>query len=262
MKKVLYSDLDGTLFRYNEFGAYIDINDQNAINKWTESNYFGIATGRNIISINKHFNDNNLKINMPYVLINGALVYDHKNDLVVYQDKLNKEVIIEAINYANKHNLTMFLIGARTRYYVGTNNDIALEHEKIKVEEINYDDISKINFVIDKSKYHDILKDIKKFDSFEKLELVPSSMTYIEIVNKGVSKYTGIIKAINYMSIEKYHLSAIGDYLNDYEMLKNSDLSFVPENGLDSLKELANYKVKASNNNAVANTIEILSNLK
>lgn len=264
MKKVFYSDLDGTLFNYNSKGSFISNDNLNAINEFTKENYFGIATGRNVDSISKYFKNNkSININLPFVLMNGSCVYDINTDEVVYQDVLDKEVVMDAINYIEENPIgILLLIGPRKRYHVGKYDEkkfgkLSYEIEEVTVDTLDFNDVAKINFVIKEEYFDEIMKDIKNFKSFNKLSLIPASKRYVELVNKDTSKANGIKMALKYKEIKDYKLYAIGDYTNDYLMLKNADVSFAPNNAHKDIKEVANYVVSDHKEDAVKEALEL-----
>lgn len=266
MKKVFYSDLDGTLFNYNSNGSYISERNLESINNFTKKNYFGIATGRNVDSISKYFNGQiDININLPFVLMNGSCIYDIKKDEIIYQDILDKEIIIEAVNYITENNIGfLLLIGPKKRYHVGKYDEnkfgkLTYDIIETTIDELDFSDVAKMNFVIEEKYYDEIMRDIKKFKSYNKLDLIPASKRYVEIVNKGTSKSEGIKKALKYKKIMEYKLYAIGDFTNDYLMLKDADVSFVPENGHSELKKIANFVVSDFKKDAVKDAIDIAS---
>lgn len=265
MQKVLYSDLDGTLFTYSKCGATISKKNLKAINNFTKNNHFGIATGRNIESVHKYFKGQiPVNINLPFVLMNGSCVYDLKKDYIVYQDIMKKNIVDETIEYIKGKELGyLLLITPTKRYHVGTFNEekfgkLNYEINVVDQKELKYEEISKINIVIEEKYYEEIMNDIEKFKSFKDLDLIPASKRYIEIVNKGTSKEDGIIRALNYYSISEYKLYAVGDFTNDLSMLRNADVSFAPINASQDIKAVVDYIVSHHKDDAVANVIEII----
>ena len=82
----------------------------------------------------------------------------------------------------------------------------------------------------------------------------------IKYVNQGIKdKKTVFENILESLSIEKYEVAAIGDDLNDYDMLRNAGRSFTPKNGVTTIKEIANT-VLANNggDGAVREMIDIL----
>jgi len=267
LKKIIYTDLDGTLFDYNDEGAFVSNENIKAINEWTKKNYLGIATGRNVLSVKRIFNKIPLNINLPFVLTNGACVYDLKEDKIVYENPIKKAVIDEAVEYINKKPIAMMLlIGAKSRYYVGDFSKSGFkkptyELTEISKEEINYDEILKVDFIVKEENNPELVKDINNFKSKDLFQIVPSSIRYVEIVDKNSSKYNGIIKALEYMNISNYELHTVGDYLNDYDMLKYADVSYAPKNANEKIKQIADHIVKSNKEHAIKDVIKRVNKL-
>lgn len=260
MKKIIYSDLDGTLFSYSSEGKSF-INDSNSasIKQWLKHNHFGIATGRNILGLLDRFEVLETLTNLPYVLLNGSVIYDYKTDTILYQDIMNKDVIDECVLYAtNNKQYQMFLITPTKRYSI-FEYDSKIAHEYVSLEDLPYHEISKITFLIKKEAYDTVVNEINNFKNYEKLELAPSNLTYIELVNKNTNKHEGIKKALELSNIKDYQLSAIGDHLNDFEMLSGADLAFAPENALNKIKEAADYIVSSNNDSPITEMINLIN---
>lgn len=92
MKKILFSDIDGTLVNGDR---PISSKDQEAIKKLREKgHYFSFCTGRNI---------QETKIITPYfeydylVLNNGAMIVDQQ-DQVLYRKQIKNEIAKEILN--------------------------------------------------------------------------------------------------------------------------------------------------------------------
>lgn len=65
---------------------------------------------------------------------------------------------------------------------------------------------------------------------------------YFEFTKKGCNKATGMEKVLSYYGIPKERCIAIGDSVNDVDMLKASGNPVCVENAVDALKEISVYK--------------------
>ena len=82
-----------------------------------------------------------------------------------------------------------------------------------------------------------------------------------EAVNKDASKGASALKLKEYLNVrdnKKYKLFAIGDYDNDFDMLKFADVGAAPENALDYVKQAAQVITVSCKDGAVADFIEII----
>ncbi len=71
---------------------------------------------------------------------------------------------------------------------------------------------------------------------------------YTEITNENVNKWSAIEYLINYLNIPKEDVVAIGDNLNDREMIENAGLGIVMGNSNPKMKEIEGIKIVADNN--------------
>ena len=75
-KLLLISDLDGTLLPSNKVLSKVDLD---AIKEFRSlGGKFTIATGRTLQSVQCYFDE--LQLDMPFILYNGAIVYDLKKE--------------------------------------------------------------------------------------------------------------------------------------------------------------------------------------
>ena len=97
MKKILFSDIDGTIAKDN---LPITYKDQEAVKKLrTQGHYFSFCTGRNI---------QETKLVTPYfeydylVLNNGAMIVD-QNDQVLYRKQIKMKLLKKYLKKAIKN---------------------------------------------------------------------------------------------------------------------------------------------------------------
>ena len=118
--------------------------------------------------------------------------------------------------------------------------------------------------ICDESKYIfnkivQILKEMKGIDILETeymsnkiikdgTEEILIQYYYTEITNQNVNKWSAIEFLINYLNIPKEEVVAIGDNLNDREMIENAGLGIVMGNSNPKMKEIEGVKVVADNN--------------
>lgn len=83
--------------------------------------------------------------------------------------------------------------------------------------------------------------------------------TYYEQIPEGVSKASALDKLTKMLKIDKGCFFAIGDYYNDVEMLKKADISAVPSDSPEEIKELADFLAGKCRDGAVADFINYLT---
>jgi len=182
--KILVSDFDLTLFD-NNYDENIEI-----INSLTENdNIFVIATGRSIELLKKDLK----KINFKYLICSdGSVILDDKFNIlksIVFDKKIITEIITLLKNDSNLINLKIDenINGISGVYAVF--NDLGYAREKLNYIISHYD----VNGYV--------------------------STHGINIINKGVSKVTGIEYIKKLINVEDNDIYTIGDNVNDLEMI-------------------------------------------
>ena len=79
---------------------------------------------------------------------------------------------------------------------------------------------------------------------------------YTEITNKDVHKWSAMKFIIDDMSITPEEVVAIGDNVNDKEMIEGAGLGVAMGNATDQIKEIANVTVATNNEDGVYEAFE------
>lgn len=292
MYKLIAIDLDGTLL--NSYGEISDKNKK-AIKKAKENGtQVVIASGRHITSVKsfaKEINSENYSI-----CGNGAILYDMKNDEILYNKFIDKEKILEIIDVCEQNSI-YYNIYTETEILTRTIAYSALfykqENEKkdskyqtnIKVVEDLYNFVKddKSNNYIKVTIYDDnlsifnrIIQKLREIEDIDVLDVghmsrkmikvnnedVEIKYYYTEITKNDVNKWNAIKVLMNKLNIGANEVVTIGDNVNDKEMLENAGLGVVMENSAEYVKEFGNVVVKDNDSDGVAQAIEeyVLSN--
>lgn len=78
----------------------------------------------------------------------------------------------------------------------------------------------------------------------------------IQVVQKGVSKYSAIEKMRNALGFEKDEVAVFGDDVNDAEMLSNYRYSVAMGNAVEEVKRIAGYSTLSNDEEGIAYAIE------
>lgn len=100
-------------------------------------------------------------------------------------------------------------------------------------------------------KYVDTLTDTKA-------NFMSSSISSFEMLNEGTHKGTAVMKIAEMYGIDYEHTSAIGDYFNDYDMLKTVYLSACCGQAPKELKAITKYHACHCNKGAVGDLLEYI----
>lgn len=257
------SDIDGTL---NNKLRKLPSRNEKAIKRFVElGGRFTLASGRNPQSMEKHFK--RLPIDgTPAVVINGAGLYDFKKNEMVYFSAMSSEGMKLAIEAAKKFPAVDVVVVAKDmiyitgsgwfgKWFVAADN---LEHKHIR----NIDDVPKENWgkvIFSGIPFH-ISKVKKHFESMSDpdLTLMSSSIASFEILARDTHKGTAVMKLAEILGIDPSHTGAIGDYFNDFDMLKTVAVPACCGQAPKELKEVAQFVACHCNKGAVADFLEYI----
>lgn len=102
------------------------------------------------------------------------------------------------------------------------------------------------------------MENIFREEFSEKLYFTSSINGVLEMMVKGVSKYKTVLDLASIMGLGEKNIAAIGDGLNDLEMIEGAKLSFAMENGKDELKKAADYVVASNDDLGIAEACKII----
>ena len=80
------------------------------------------------------------------------------------------------------------------------------------------------------------------------LSVTPSDPTSVDIMAPGISKWNGICRLLSLLPVQPFRIIAVGDYDNDIEMIKNSDIGVAVANARPHVKGAADYVSPFCNN--------------
>ncbi len=243
-EKLIASDYDGTFYRHDKQDME---NNLMAVKLWREQeNLFVFSTGRDLGNLMYEKGKNKLEYDY-LVALNGALVVDRNNEVIVKESipsKLAAEIVdlmmakvgeeIQVLGaYGGCNQTNIKATGERALELLERNRKIyldsvesALEKEVLSVGCLNE------SFESAKRLQKEILN--KYGDKIE----VFVNLNYINIVQKGVSKASGLDAVIDHAGLERGEVYVIGDDLNDIPMIKKYRGSAV-SNAKEEVKEMA-----------------------
>lgn len=257
--KLVASDLDGTIVSENN---YIPESNFEAINKMNKNNInFAICTGK-AYSISKNICN---KCNATYgIFSNGSQIYNLKTGKQIFNSVLSKEDIKKCYDIAKKYNLHVHaysdnqLISEKLQYldlrnfklqknseftfvivpnvlkYIETNN--LPIHQFVISSTLNIENLQ--NEITNIAKVSTTR--ISKIGQY-KDKILDKEYEYISIIPYNTNKSSAIKILSDYLSIESNDVMAIGDNLNDIDMIKNSGIGVAVANAYPELKNVAKY---------------------
>lgn len=266
---LLACDIDGTLM----INGYINPRNVEKIEYFmSEGGKFSISTGRSVCAISDVLNQ--VKRISPSIVANGCMIYDYSEQKILYENvlpesdhKLIEKIINSGINVGIE-------IHCGSDAYTANRTELVTEHqvyEKFEAPDVNYLDIienkwHKVICILDSAEDRARLKEkmLKEESSCDFIETCATiggeCRNYFELVPKGVSKASALTELCKLMNIKKGGLFAAGDYYNDAAMLKLADISAVPCDSPEDIKDLAQHITCKCEDGAVADFIDYLTN--
>jgi len=239
MYKIAAIDLDGTML--NKYGAVTDETKsaiKQAIEKGTD---VIIASGRPIDSIKTIAEE--IGSNNYFIAGNGSLIYDIKNDQIMYEKFLNKQKVLEIAGICEENSISYNIYTEETIIAKQLKHNVLYYYkENLKKEEKNKTSITLVEDIIDyikssdnnkflkiticdetKSIFNSVLRKLGTVSDIDILDVshmsrktirqgtedVDIEYFYTEISIKGVDKWTAIEYLINFLNIEKEEVIAI-----------------------------------------------------
>lgn len=127
------------------------------------------------------------------------------------------------------------------------NNSDGKKIIKSKAEVLEYADTEKIAMCISNGYLGDDLTDLlsERFSVFQ-------HYSYAEFCKKGVSKATGMQKVLDFYKVKTEKCVAIGDSINDLDMLSFASISIAMGNADNTVKNKCKYVTKKVEEDGVA----------
>lgn len=286
MYKLVAIDLDGTML--NSYGMVTENTKQvikNTINKGTE---VIIASGRPIDSIKtiaKEIGSENY-----FIAGNGALIYDIKKDEIIYEKFMNKQKVLEIIKICEENSISYNIYTEKTIIAKGLKYNVLYYYkENLKKEENKKTNITIVEDVYEyiknlenekflkvtvcdetKSVFNSIIRKLRTIEDIDVLDVlhmsrkmikqgtedVPIEYYYTEISLKDVDKWKAIEYLANKMNISKDEIIAIGDNINDKEMIENAKVGIAMGQSTPVITEIADFVTLNNNEDGVAKALE------
>lgn len=281
MYKLVAIDLDGTLL--NSLGEVTE-NTKNVLIEAKEKGIeIVLASGRPISSTKSLA----VEIGLDNYIIsgNGAVVYDIKNEQIVYDKFLTKDQVFNVIDVCEANSIFYNIYTEDEVITKSLNYNVLFYHKenvkKIEEKRTHINVVSNVKeyiensgatrflkiTVCDESKmiFNGIIRKLKEIGGLDILnvehmsrkrfklgtEEVSIEYHYTEITNENVNKWTAIEYLINKLNIDRTEVVAIGDNINDKEMIENSGLGIVMGNSNPLMKEIGNIIVADNNSEGV-----------
>lgn len=285
MYKLVAIDLDGTML--NQYGIVTE-RTKDAIKRIQKKGIeVIIASGRPTDSIKAIAKE--IKSEKYFISGNGAIIYDIANDQIIYENTLKKQKVLDIIKICEENSIYYNIYTEKEIIAKSLQCNVLYYHkENINKEEKNKTHINIIENIYDYINERDekivkiticdshltifnsILRKVKEIDEIEVLEVshmsrkiikqgteeVPIEYYYTEISAKDVDKWNAIKFLKEKMQIQTDEIVAIGDNMNDKNMIKNAGLGVAMSQSTPAIREIADKITDSNNEDGVAKALE------
>ena len=286
MYKLVAIDLDGTML--NSYGE-VSAKTKEIIKQCIEKGiYIVLASGRPIDSIKSIAKE--IKSQEYFIAGNGALVYDMKEDKMIYENYMKKEKVLEIIKICEENSIAYNVYTDKTILTSNLKFNVLYYYkENLKKEEDKKTNISIVENVYDYVKnmqeekflkiticdenstiFNSIIKKVKEINEIDILEVshmsrklieqgteqIPVEYYYTEITASDVDKWKAIEFLMEQLEITPEQVMAIGDNMNDKKMIENAGLGVAIKGSTPEVIAVAKYVTDTNNHDGVAKVLE------
>ena len=267
--KLLVADMDGTLLNDDKQLSEKDIQTINKLPDYGVQ--FAIATGRHDSMIKSYLKYLDLKV--PVISCNGAMVRNPFSDQVFLSEALPKEQSLKVIDTCKERDVDFHIYGHnrifgerlsnKMLYYRDLNKSLPSDEQTTLVTVPDCKNIVKngpeplYKFIIISDRNNYLPPIIESISEIEGLAVCQSMPMFCDVMKGGVSKAYAVQKLSESLGIKRTEIAAIGDQLNDLDLIEYAGLGIAVANAEDALKEKADVVTTSTNNeNAVSEAIE------
>ncbi|MCT4477276.1 Cof subfamily protein (haloacid dehalogenase superfamily) [Peribacillus sp. B2I2] len=249
MYRIVFLDIDGTILNSNEQLEERLI--ENIIKLQQKGILVALASGRSLVASKIYGEKFRCSI---YVTYNGSFVIS--NNEVLYDVKIPSQLAFNLCSKTKEYNGAYFHFSYKTSRSNRPQPDI--EHLLPQATQSNLTDTNRdahrLALYLDSTKDRESLRaeitDEYVFDEGNRLEVYPVG-----------SKWSGIIPILNRLGISASEVVAIGNGINDIEMLEAAGLGIAMGNSPDYVKKCANLITEDNDHDGVALALEEIFNL-
>lgn len=261
MIRLVASDLDGTLLNQEWKISPANIRAiRQAVAKGTRVT---LATGRMAAATRGYARE--LGLDVPLITYHGALVEQALSGEILYRKVVDRELAAEIVEYLLQRDIhTQIFIKDRvfTRKtndyseYYGRMAGVPVEEADIyKLIEKEPEGLEKILCIGDDDLLNRVEEELKKVYS-GRLHFTSSNINFFDMTHPEVNKGSALRALAEGWGIDAREVMAVGDSLNDKEMLIYAGLSVAMANAHPEIRKIADYITASNLEDGVAKAIE------
>ncbi len=261
------SDIDGTL---NNKARRLPRKNYEAIKEFTErGGHFTLASGRLVSSLKRNYD--RVTPNAPAVVLNGAGIYDYNKKEMLWRSTIGdaaqqfvRDIMHEYGELFKRLDVGIFfddyvyivrsgLFGRGQMYFDKT------QYEVTKIDKVPKEGWMKVIFWGLPGNINSLRRFIDHQQGIEEeANFMASSIWSMEMLAKDTHKGVGVMKLAEMLGIEKSHVAAIGDYYNDWDMLKTVGLPACAGQAPKPIHKICKYEAVHCNRGCVADLLNYI----
>ncbi len=236
-----------------------------------------IVTGRNIYNAQKIAKKLNTKT--PVVCCDGATMFDPVENKIVYEKYFPQKQLKEILDILNKHHVYIEMSSANHYYqyikskelgkynYGGSPNNFMGKFKRMLKHNVRYvrkidrflntkPIINQVIFIGEAENVKSAKEEItsKNYDNVELRDNLWRNFVFI--VQKDCKKSNGVKLLCDKYGINMEETIAIGDELNDIDMIENAGLGIAVGNANQRIKDVAKFITLTNDEDGVAHALE------
>ena len=240
--KCILLDIDYTLTGCNK---EVSVETANYFSQLNNNYLIVLVSGRNsVYAIEKSISANASPI---VIADNGAVIYDYKNNQVLYKNVFDKDTIKLIWGISQKYDIDCVFNALFKRYrnkkYM---NERFIGEHSVGINQIDEisDEITQV--VIHSSNKENFTKYMEEIDKITNIEVCNGGVNeegecFADIDIKGTSKGNAIDILFRKFNIKKDESICFGDSKNDLPMFLSCGIKVAMKNGTEEIKQAADY---------------------
>lgn len=252
--------MDGTLLRDDKT---ISPRTVRAVQRFEEAGgRFTIATGRGVQAMARY--NAQLQTRTPQLLLNGCLGFDPVTGADLFRHDLTREALEAVWPILSAHSLDLVVHEPRRCLIFGM-NDIIAEHLRVdgitadlmpEMSPANLDTIVKILTIGEPTVLDRAEAAIR--EAGLPVQVVRSHTTYLEVLPPAGGKGRALTTLLAHLEIPVAESLAVGDFLNDLELVRTAGLGVAMANAHPGLKAVVGWETLSNMADGVAALLEAL----
>jgi len=224
-----------------------------------------LASGRIRSSIVGYARD--MEIDAPIIAANGAdVLIQGEQEIAHYPVPLN---VLETVYEYAQANQVHFNVYSRFDVYFVNESDWGDEYlrrlrsvtpKRATLEELRTMDASKLLLIDDPARTQRHRKALEPLFKPSEAKVTESEPEYLEFLGGGISKGSSLKVLADHLGIRQEETAAIGDFLNDLEMIEWAGIGGAVGNAMATVREAADLVVASNDEGGVADFVDAVLN--